>query len=93
MGYDDNVPLTGVTGGGLPAEIWQVFMSRIHEGLTPRPLNRIVPEPQVSLAPSDREVPVGGGDTVVDRVFRDVVRGMNGGETPPGAGKMPGDDL
>ena len=93
MGYDDNVPLTGVTGGGLPAEIWQVFMSRVHQDLTPRPLNRIVPEPKVSLAPSDRDAPDGGGDSLVDRVFRDVVRGMNGGETPEGVRKMPGDDL
>lgn len=33
MGYDDNTPLTGVTGGGLPAEIWRETMERIHEGL------------------------------------------------------------
>ncbi|PZX18885.1 1A family penicillin-binding protein [Palleronia aestuarii] len=33
MGYDDNTPLTGVTGGGLPAEIWQETMLRVHEGL------------------------------------------------------------
>ena len=26
MGYDDNSPLTGVTGGGLPAEIWHEVM-------------------------------------------------------------------
>ena len=38
MGYDDNTPLTGVTGGGLPAEIWQETMTRIHEGLPARPL-------------------------------------------------------
>ena len=33
MGYDDNTPLTGVTGGGLPAEIWHEVMVRVHEGL------------------------------------------------------------
>ena len=33
MGYDDNTPLKGVTGGGLPAEIWQAVMTEIHEGL------------------------------------------------------------
>lgn len=38
MGYDDNTPLTGVTGGGLPAEIWHEAMARIHDGLAPRPL-------------------------------------------------------
>jgi membrane peptidoglycan carboxypeptidase len=28
MGYDDNTPLSGVTGGGLPAEIWRQTMAR-----------------------------------------------------------------
>ena len=51
MGYDDNVSLTGVTGGGLPAEIWGVMMTRLHDGLQPRPLNVVVPEPPVSLGP------------------------------------------
>lgn len=43
MGYDDNTPLTGVTGGGLPAEIWHEAMVRIHEGLPVRPLPMIDP--------------------------------------------------
>ncbi len=38
MGYDDNTPLTGVTGGGLPAEIWKETMTGIHEGLPVRRL-------------------------------------------------------
>ena len=38
MGYDDNTPLTGVTGSGLPAEIWREAMQRIHKGTAPRPL-------------------------------------------------------
>ena len=38
MGYDDNTPLKGVTGGGLPAEIWRETMERAHEGLPARPL-------------------------------------------------------
>lgn len=38
MGYDDNTPLTGVTGGGLPAEIWRETMTRVHQGLPIRPL-------------------------------------------------------
>ncbi len=38
MGYDDNTPLTGVTGGGLPAEIWRETMMRVHEGLPERAL-------------------------------------------------------
>ncbi|WP_273498727.1 transglycosylase domain-containing protein, partial [Lentibacter algarum] len=33
IGYDDNTPLQDVTGSGLPAEIWQEAMKRVHEGL------------------------------------------------------------
>ena len=43
MGYDDNTPLKGVTGGGLPAEIWHEVMVRVQEGLPPRPLPMILP--------------------------------------------------
>jgi len=53
MGYDDNTPLSGVTGGGLPAEIWQETMSRIHADIPPTPLPMIVPEA--------RQAPVAGG--------------------------------
>jgi penicillin-binding protein 1A len=38
LGYDDNTPLKGVTGGGLPADIWRTAMEEIHSNLTPRPL-------------------------------------------------------
>jgi penicillin-binding protein 1A len=38
MGYDDNSPLTGVTGGGLPATIWHEVMVRVLDGLQPVPL-------------------------------------------------------
>src|SRR6056297_136944 len=46
MGYDDNTPLTGVTGGGLPAEIWHETMLRVHDGLEPRPLPMLRPAPK-----------------------------------------------
>jgi penicillin-binding protein 1A len=44
MGYDDNSPLTGVTGGGLPAEIWHEVMVRINEGLPAKPLMKDIPD-------------------------------------------------
>ena len=44
MGYDDNTPLKGVTGGGLPAEIWQAVMTDIHEGLPELPLSTVSPD-------------------------------------------------
>jgi penicillin-binding protein 1A len=59
MGYDDNKPLTGVTGGGLPAEIWHEVMARITEGMEPRPLPKEVPTNTVSAPPADY-VPPGG---------------------------------
>lgn len=53
MGNDDNSPLTGVTGGGLPAEIWHETMIRIHEDIPPRPLPMVAPErPASETAPS-----------------------------------------
>ncbi|MEM8978969.1 MAG: transglycosylase domain-containing protein [Pseudomonadota bacterium] len=45
MGYDDNTPLEGVTGGGLPAEIFRETMVRVHETRPPKPLPMIVPDP------------------------------------------------
>ena len=52
MGYDDNTPLTGVTGSGLPAEIWHETMRRVHEGMPPRPLPMAPPvPPRVEAAP------------------------------------------
>lgn len=45
MGHDDNHPLRGVTGSGLPAEIWRETMTRI-QGETPgRPLPMTAPLP------------------------------------------------
>ena len=43
MGFDDNTPLTGVTGGGLPAQIWQEVMVRVHEGVPVTPLPMDIP--------------------------------------------------
>ena len=50
MGYDDNTPLSGVTGGGLPAEIWKETMLRVTEGMTPTPLPMVAPDPPVKTA-------------------------------------------
>jgi penicillin-binding protein 1A len=48
MGYDDNRPLTGVTGGGLPAEIWHEVMVRVNEGVPARPLPMVIPAPRAA---------------------------------------------
>jgi len=62
MGYDDNTPLRGVTGGGLPADIWKETMIRVHEGIEPHPLPAIVPEPARPRPPArdDDKSGVGG---------------------------------
>lgn len=44
MGYDDNTPLTGTTGGGLPADIWRETMLRVHANNSPKPLPLIIPK-------------------------------------------------
>jgi len=52
MGNDDNSPLTGVSGGGLPAEIWRETMVRVNQGMALHPLPMIVPEePNTQLEP------------------------------------------
>ncbi len=43
MGNDDNKPLTGVTGGGLPADIWHEVMTRVEADVPPTPLPLIRP--------------------------------------------------
>ncbi len=53
MGYDDNRPMKGVTGGGLPAEIWRQAMERIYADLPARPLPMIRPE---SYAPPPEDM-------------------------------------
>ena len=50
MGYDDNTPLVGVTGGGLPAQIWHEVMVRVEDGLPAKDLPMIVPEPRTPPA-------------------------------------------
>ncbi len=72
MGYDDNTPLTGVTGGGLPAEIWQEVMVRVHEGVPPRPLPMLDPGPPLAMPAtplSPDQLPHDGQGMIDDRPF------------------------
>ncbi len=88
MGYDDNTPLTGVTGGGLPAEIWNEVMVRVHQGLPARALpmvapTPIAPQPQQQKRNGDFEpIPADGvADTILQRVLRSL--GPSNGPTTP----------
>lgn len=76
MGYDDNTPLTGVTGGGLPAEIWHEAMVRINDGLPVKPLPMIVPQKPKAPAPKPQEEPKKRG-SVLEQVLRDLLGGGN----------------
>ncbi len=51
MGYDDNTKLTGVTGSGLPTDIWRETMVRVLDGHTPAPLPMFVPKTPVIVEP------------------------------------------
>ncbi|MDA7425086.1 transglycosylase domain-containing protein [Thalassococcus lentus] len=83
MGYDDNTPLQGVTGGGLPADIWQEVMLRVHDGLPERPLPLLEPQkpapvPQPAPAPKQQQAPKRGGavaETVLQQLLRDILGG------------------
>ena len=90
MGYDDNRPLTGVTGGGLPAEIWRETMARIHETAPLRPLpmdpggrgrGGDAFEPARTARDLAREADRsrgegGGAAAAVERVLMDVLRSI-----------------
>jgi penicillin-binding protein 1A len=77
MGYDDNTPLTGVTGGGLPAEIWHEVMVRVHQGLpaTPLPMRRPAP---AAVAPAPAPAPAPGNTA-----------GASSGNVPPAPQPQP----
>jgi len=84
MGYDDNTPLTGVTGGGLPAEIWQETMRRVHEGVPARPLPmmrpapRAEPQPDAPRARSQPDVPRHPGSVRTNNPVETILRSIFG---------------
>ncbi|MFW2589226.1 transglycosylase domain-containing protein [Sagittula sp. SSi028] len=89
MGYDDNTPLKGVTGGGLPAEIWSEVMARVQNGTTPKPLPMEEPEapappppppaPEVVQQPQPAPTTPGRTRRVESNAIEDVLRSIFGG--------------
>ncbi len=71
IGKDDNTPLKGMNGGGLPARIWRDFMSQAVKGAGPKPKPRPAktPDPEGPIKPFDLpeipELPVDLGKTDV----------------------------
>ncbi|MEM9436571.1 MAG: transglycosylase domain-containing protein [Pseudomonadota bacterium] len=78
MGYDDNSPLTGVTGSGLPAEMWRETMSRVHGPVPPAPLPmaRNVTPASPAPAPQSRST---AQRPQLENMILDVLRGILGG--------------
>jgi penicillin-binding protein 1A len=76
MGYDDNSPLTGVTGGGLPAEIWREVMARVHQGLPVRDLPMTVPQRPILESPQQAAPPQ--AQSPVGPALDDAIRGLLG---------------
>ncbi len=68
IGNDDNSPLRGVNGGGLPARIWRDFMAQAVKGAAPAPQRRTlpVPDPEGPIEPLDLpeipDIPIDFGD-------------------------------
>ncbi len=91
MGYDDNTPLRGVTGGGLPAEIWRQTMERILADMSPVPLPMTEPsgsgagfvDPGGILAEGFGEpgAALGITDPAVDAALREAFGPPGGGDS------------
>jgi len=74
VGNDDNSPLKGVSGGGVPARIWRDFMSQAVKGAgpvsKPKPAKR--PDPDGPIKPLDipdieglQDIPIDLGDSEI----------------------------
>jgi penicillin-binding protein 1A len=67
VGNDDNTPMPGVTGGGVPARIWKDFMSQALgvRSAPSRPRATTTPDPEGPVQPQDvpelGDIPLGDG--------------------------------
>src|SRR3546814_18126523 len=60
VGNDDNSPLAGVTGGGLPARIWRDFMRQaLRDARSTPPAD--LPDPQAPVRSEERQFGKEGG--------------------------------
>lgn len=80
MGYDDNTPLSGVTGGGLPAEIWAETLRRAEGDLPPVAIPAHMPEMLVvknEVTESSARTPDADEPALFQRIIRDVARALS----------------
>lgn len=75
IGNDDNTPLKGINGGGLPARIWRDFMAQAVKGAAPArqaPKPKPAPDPDGPVEPLDLpdiqmpDIPVGDTKLKID---------------------------
>ena len=82
MGYDNNTPLKGVTGGGLPAEIWHETMVRVQKGISSKPLpmkrpSAKITKPQAQTQPQKAPLkPKISKDAVAEQLLLDVLKNV-----------------
>ena len=76
MGYDNNTPLSGVTGSGLPAEIWHAAMVLAHEGLPAHVLPMRAPDPNEGRVLSSPSRQSGAGRT--QNAIQSLLQGIFG---------------
>jgi membrane peptidoglycan carboxypeptidase len=82
MGYDDNTKLKGVTGGGLPADIWRETMQRVHANVPVKPLPMQAPEQlqrvntQAKPAPTNKR----SQRSVIENLLFDLLGGGGSGK-------------
>ncbi|ARO13681.1 penicillin-binding protein 1A [Ketogulonicigenium robustum] len=91
MGYDNNTPLRGVTGGGIPAEIFHETMQGVLNGMTPNPLPMQSPDessrfvdPSGLAADGSGYVP--SGDAALDRALLEAFGAPPSSLPPAGSG-------
>ena len=101
VGNDDNTPLDGIYGGGVPARIWKDFMQQAHgQRRAPAPRPAESPDPEGPVQPQDvpalENLPIGetnvqirDGGAVLSTDIRgipfDVTVDQNGVRIDPGA--------
>jgi penicillin-binding protein 1A len=74
VGNDDNSPLKGISGGGLPARIWRDFMGRAVKGAAPAPKPVAKPDPEGPVQPLDLPEMPDLGNTKIDIENGDTIR-------------------
>ncbi len=73
MGYDDNTPLQGVTGGGLPAEIWHEAMAPLLAQTGSVDLPMVVPTAPPPPAPTPTPTPAAPSNDAQPNIINDLL--------------------